>query len=61
MRRQPQARGTKAKYRIDAFYLRLEKKAKQQHEAGNVNLDVKASYIGSKIFEAEHVSERSAI
>ena len=49
MRRQPQARGTKAKYRIDAFY-ELEKKAKQQHEAGNVNLDVKASYIGSKTF-----------
>lgn len=57
MRRQPQARGTKAKYRIDAFY-ELEKKAKLQHEAGNVNLDVKASYIGSKIFEAEHVSKR---
>ena len=57
MRRQPQARGTKAKYRIDAFY-ELEKKAKQQHEAGNVNLDVKASYIGSKIFEAEHISKR---
>lgn len=57
MRRQPQARGTKAKYRIDAFY-ELEKKAKQQHEAGNINLDVKASYIGSKIFEAEHVSKR---
>ncbi|RHJ86711.1 ABC-F family ATP-binding cassette domain-containing protein [Parabacteroides sp. AM08-6] len=56
MRRQPQARGTKAKYRIDAFY-ELEKKAKQPHDAGNVNLDVKASYIGSKIFEAEHVSK----
>lgn len=57
MRRQPQARGTKAKYRIDAFY-ELEKKAKQQREAGQVNLDVKASYIGSKIFEAKHVSKR---
>ena len=57
MRRQPQARGTKAKYRIDAFY-ELEKKAKQQREAGQVNLDVKASYIGSKIFEAQHVSKR---
>lgn len=57
MRRQPQARGTKAKYRIDAFY-ELEKKAKQQHEAGHVNLDVKASYIGSKIFEAKHVCKR---
>ena len=54
MRRQPQARGTKAKYRIDAFY-ELEKKAQQQRDAGNVSLDVKASYIGSKIFEAQHV------
>lgn len=54
MRRQPRARGTKAKYRIDAFY-ELEKKAQQQHDAGNVSLDVKASYIGSKIFEAHHV------
>lgn len=57
MRRQPQARGTKAKYRIDAFY-ELEKRAKRQREQGQVNLDVKASYIGSKIFEAEHVSKR---
>ena len=57
MRRQPQARGTKAKYRIDAFY-ELEKKAKLQREAGQMNLDVKASYIGSKIFEAEHVCKR---
>jgi ATP-binding cassette subfamily F protein uup len=56
MRRQPQARGTKAKYRIDAFY-ELDKKARQQREAGNVNLDVKSSYIGSKIFEAVHVSK----
>ena len=56
MRRQPQARGTKAKYRIDAFY-ELEKKAKQTREAGKVNLDVKASYIGSKIFEAKDVSK----
>lgn len=57
MRRQPQARGTKAKYRIDAYY-ELEKRAKRQREAGQVNLDVKASYIGSKIFEAVHVSKR---
>ena len=57
MRRQPQARGTKAKYRIDAYY-ELEKRAKQQREGGQVNLDVKASYIGSKIFEAVHVSKR---
>lgn len=57
MHRQPQARGTKAKYRIDAFY-ELEKKAHQQREAGHVNLDVKASYIGSKIFEAVDVCKR---
>ncbi|HBK28806.1 MAG TPA: ABC transporter, partial [Parabacteroides sp.] len=57
MRRQPQARGTKAKYRIDAFY-DLEKKAKQPRVAGQVNLDVKASYIGSKIFEAVDVCKR---
>ena len=57
MRRQPQARATKAKYRIDAFY-ELEKKAKQQRDTDNVSLDVKASYIGSKIFEAEQVSKR---
>lgn len=57
MRRQPQARATKAKYRIDAYY-ELEAKAKQQRMEGNVNLDVKASYIGSKIFEARQVSKR---
>ena len=56
MRRQPQARGTKAKYRIDAFY-DLEAKAKQQRLEGNVSLEVKASYIGSKIFEAVKVSK----
>ncbi|GHT28434.1 ABC transporter ATP-binding protein [Bacteroidia bacterium] len=56
MRRQPQARGTKAKYRIDAYY-ELEKKAQQKREANDVNLAVKSSYIGSKIFEAEHVSK----
>ncbi|WP_106830134.1 ABC-F family ATP-binding cassette domain-containing protein [Parabacteroides pacaensis] len=56
MRRQPQARGTKAKYRIDAFY-ELEAKAKQQRMEGNVNLDVKASYIGSKIFEAKEINK----
>ena len=56
MRRQPQARGTKAKSRIDAYY-ELEQRAKQIHEAGTVNLEVKASYIGKKIFEAEHVTK----
>ena len=56
MRRQPQARGTKSKSRIDAFY-ELEKRAKQIHEAGTINLEVKSSYIGKKIFEAEHVTK----
>jgi ATP-binding cassette subfamily F protein uup len=54
MRRQPQARATKAKSRIDAFY-DLEEKVKQRSGGGNVKLDVKAAYIGSKIFEAEHL------
>ncbi len=57
MRRQPQARATKAKSRIDAFY-ELEKKAKREKDLGNVKLNVKASYIGSKIFEAEHVYKK---
>ncbi|MDR0574539.1 MAG: ABC-F family ATP-binding cassette domain-containing protein [Tannerella sp.] len=56
MRRQPQARATKAKYRIDAFY-ELEKKAKQKKDDKNVSLNVKEPYIGSKIFDAEHVSK----
>lgn len=54
MRRMPQARGHKAKYREDAFY-DLEKVAKQRSNNSNVKLEVKASYIGSKIFEAEHL------
>ena len=54
MRRQPQARGTKAKSRIDAFY-ELEKKAQQQRDAGNVRLQMKGAYIGNKIFEAKHI------
>lgn len=54
MRRQPQARATKAKYRIDAFY-DLEKKAKQASQQGEVRLEMKGSYIGNKIFEMNHV------
>lgn len=54
MRRQPKARATKAKSRVDAFY-ELEKKAKQVRDGGQVSLDVKSSYIGTKIFEAQHV------
>jgi ATP-binding cassette subfamily F protein uup len=57
MRRQPQARATKAKSRIDAFY-ELEKQASQKRDDKNVSLNVQAAYIGSKIFEAEHVSKR---
>lgn len=56
MRRQPQARGSKAKSRIDAFYS-LEEKTKQQRNEQAVKLDVKSSYIGSKIFEAQYVSK----
>lgn len=54
MRRMLQARGHKARYREEAFY-ELEKVAKQRFGNDNVKLDVKASYIGSKIFEAEHL------
>ncbi|WP_300813476.1 ABC-F family ATP-binding cassette domain-containing protein [uncultured Bacteroides sp.] len=54
MRRMPQARGHKARYREDAFY-ELEKVAKQRFHDANVKLDVKASYIGNKIFEADHL------
>lgn len=54
MRRMPQARGHKARYREEAFY-DLEKVAKQRTYDNNVKLDVKASYIGSKIFEADHL------
>lgn len=54
MRRMPQARGHKARYREEAFY-DLEKVAKQRRYEQQVKLDVKASYIGSKIFEAEHL------
>lgn len=56
MRRQPQARGSKAQYRIDAFH-DLEKKVNAPRATGTVKLDVKASYIGSKIFEAKHVNK----
>lgn len=57
MRRMPQARGHKARYREEAFY-ELEKVAKQRTYDANVKLDAKASYIGSKIFEADHLCKR---
>ena len=49
MRRQPQARAHKAKYRIDAFY-KLEEKAAAMRDDSKVSLDIKAQYIGNKIF-----------
>ena len=54
MRRMPQARGHKARYREEAFY-ELEKVAKQHINDNNVKLNVKSAYIGSKIFEADHL------
>ena len=56
MRRQPQARGHKAKYREDAFY-ELEKVAKQRIEDRLVRLKASTVYIGSKIFECQYVSK----
>ena len=54
MRRQPQARGSKAKYRIDNFY-ELEKRSQVNLSERNVELAIKGSYIGSKIFEAKDI------
>ena len=56
MRRQPQARGHKARYREEAFY-ELEKQAKRRMEEEQVRLEMKSTYIGSKIFEARYVSK----
>lgn len=57
MRRQPQARATKAKSRIDAFYA-LEEKAQQRKSGENIRLAAKGAYIGNKIFEAQEVTKR---
>lgn len=56
MRRQPQARGTKAKARVEAFY-DLEDKASKRQSSGNVRLAAKGSYIGKKIFEAKGITK----
>ena len=56
MRRMPQARGHKAKYREDAFY-ELERKAKQRIEERQMRLKSSNVYIGSKIFECQYVSK----
>ncbi|MDE7376591.1 MAG: ABC-F family ATP-binding cassette domain-containing protein [Muribaculaceae bacterium] len=58
MNRQPQARATKAKARIDQFY-ELKERSRTGRADRNVNLDIsKAAYIGNKIFEAEGISKR---
>lgn len=57
MRRMPQARGHKARYREEAFY-DLEQVARQRTEEKRLRLQAKTTYIGSKIFEAEYVSKR---
>lgn len=57
MRRQPQARAGKAKYRIDAFH-DLKQRTSVNLNERDVNIDVSSSYIGSKIFEAEGISKR---
>ncbi|MGN0237054.1 MAG: ABC-F family ATP-binding cassette domain-containing protein [Lepagella sp.] len=56
MRRQPQARGSKAKYRIDNFH-QLTERSRVNLSEKDVAIDVKSTYIGSKIFEAHHVSK----
>ncbi len=57
MRRQPQARATKAKSRIDDFY-ELEERLKRERAEGSVKIEMKGSYIGKKIFEVENLSKR---
>lgn len=54
MRRQPQARGHKSRSRIEAFY-ELEQRAKARHEEQRVRLQMRSTYIGSKIYEARGV------
>ena len=56
MRRQPKARGTKSKSRVDAFYT-LEEKANKQRDNSNIQIAAKGAYIGKKIFEAKNVSK----
>jgi ATP-binding cassette subfamily F protein uup len=57
MRRQPRARGTKAKYRVDAYY-ELEKKASQDLKKDRLELDMKEARQGGKILEVEHISKK---
>lgn len=57
MRRMPCARGTKARFRKESFY-ELEERLKNRRDEGSVKLDVKASYIGKKIFEIDHLNKK---
>jgi ABC transport system ATP-binding/permease protein len=57
MRRQPRARGTKAKYRVDAYY-ELEKKASQNLKKEKLELDFKEARQGGKILEVEHIKKK---
>ena len=57
MRRQPRARGTKAKYRIEAFY-ELKEIASQDLRRDRLELDIKESRQGGKILEVEHISKK---
>ncbi len=56
MRRQPQARATKAQYRIDSFY-ELEERLQRERTQGSVKIEMKGSYIGKKIFEVDSLSK----
>jgi len=56
MNRQPQARGTKAKYRIDAFY-DLKKTAGQSTEEQNLEINIKSSRLGKKVVNLHHISK----
>lgn len=57
MSRQPQARAGKAKFRIDAFH-ELKRRSQADYTERTVSLDVKSSYIGSKIFVADGITKR---
>ncbi|WP_010664350.1 ABC-F family ATP-binding cassette domain-containing protein [Marinilabilia salmonicolor] len=57
MNRQPQARGTKAKYRIDAFY-DLKKTAEQNTEEQNLEINIKSARLGKKVINLHHISKR---
>ncbi len=57
MGRMPQARGTKAKYRIDAFY-QIQEKANQRRNDSEVEINVKTSRLGKKVLEVNSISKK---